>query len=84
MSPVHKGSDYDKVYLSGHEPMEDLTWSLKRESSAHSPTEEKEEYEGDEEEKEEEDKEEKEEKEEEERGDEVEKEGDGDEGVIGR
>lgn len=39
---------YDKVYLSGREPMEDITWSLGREPSAHSPNKEEEEYEDDE------------------------------------
>ena len=33
---VCKGASYDEIYLSGHEPMKDLTWSLEREPSAHS------------------------------------------------
>ena len=44
---VHEGTGYNEIYLSGHEPMEDFTWSPKREPSAHSPTKE-EEYIGDE------------------------------------
>ena len=44
---VHEGTGYNEIYLSGHEPMEDFTWSPKREPSTHSPTEE-EEYIGDE------------------------------------
>ena len=44
---VHEGADYKEVYLSGYEPMaQNLTWSSKGESSAHSLA--KEEEEGDE------------------------------------
>lgn len=53
-SSVDEGVDYDEVYLSRHEPVEDLTWSREREPSTHSLIEEEEEYEGDEEEGEEE------------------------------
>ena len=67
-SSVREGAGYDEVYPSGHEPEEDLTWSLKRDPSAHSPTEEEKECE--EEEEEEEEGEEEEEDNEEERGDE--------------
>ena len=65
-SSVREGAGYDEVYPSGHEPEEDLTWSLKRDPSAHSPTEEEKECE----EEEEEEGEEEEEDNEEERGDE--------------
>ena len=65
-SSVREGAGYDEVYPLGHEPEEDLTWSLKRDPSAHSPTEE----EKDCEEEEEEEGEEEEEDNEEERGDE--------------
>ena len=78
-SSVCEGASYDEVNLSGCELMEDLTWSPKREPSAHSFTEEeKKEYEGGEEEEvnEEEEKEE-EEREEEESDDEGQAEGDG-------
>ena len=63
-SSVREGAGYDEVYPSGHEPEEDLTWSLKRDPSAHSPAEEEKECE------EEEEGEEEEEDNEEERGDE--------------
>ena len=66
ITSVREGAGYDEVYPSGHEPEEDLTWSLKRDPSAHSPTEE----EKDCEEEEEEEGEEEEEDNEEERGDE--------------
>ena len=42
---VHKGASYDKVYPLGHQPMEDLKWSLERGPSTHSLTEEEEEEE---------------------------------------
>ena len=38
-SSVYEGVGYDEVYPSGHELEEDLTWSLARESSTHSPAE---------------------------------------------
>ena len=38
-SSVYKGVGYNEVYPSGHELEEDLTWSLARESSTHSPAE---------------------------------------------
>lgn len=48
-SLVREGVGYDEVYLSRREPSKDVTWSPKRESSTHSPTEEEdEEYEEDE------------------------------------
>ena len=56
-SSVREGAGYDEVYPSGHEPEEDLTWSLKRDPSAHSPTEEEKECEEEEEEEGEEDEE---------------------------
>ena len=37
---VRRGAGYDEVYPSGHEPMEDLTWSLERKLSTHSLAEE--------------------------------------------
>ena len=44
-SSVCKGAGYDEVFLSMHEPKEDLTRSPEREPSAHSSTErEDEEY----------------------------------------
>ena len=46
LSLIHEGVNYDDFYPSGREPMEELTWSLEKESSAYSPTKEKEEYEG--------------------------------------
>ena len=46
-SSVHEGKGYNEIYQSGHEPMEDFTWSPEREPSTHSPTEAKE-YIGDE------------------------------------
>ena len=46
-SSVREGVSYNKVYLSGCELVEDLTWSLERELSAHYSTKEDEEYEGD-------------------------------------
>ena len=42
---VRKGAGYDKVYPLGHQPMEDLKWSLERGPSTHSLTEEEEEEE---------------------------------------
>lgn len=51
---VHEGAGYDEVYPSGHELVEDLSWSLEKEPSTHSPVEEEEkEYEEDEKEEEE-------------------------------
>ena len=47
-SSVREGTGYDVVYLSRHEPKEDLTQSPARESSAHPPTEGEEGYEEDE------------------------------------
>ena len=78
-SSICKSAGCDEVYPSGREPMEDLTWSPKREQSAHSLAEEEEEYKRDEEEGKEED----EEEEEEEEGDKGEEEGDSDEGDYG-
>lgn len=50
MLSFHKGLGYNKVYTSGREPEEGITWSLKREPSVHSPNKgEEEEYEEDEE-----------------------------------
>ena len=43
LSLVHESTSYDEVYLSSHEPMEDLTWPQEKEPSAHSFTEEEEE-----------------------------------------
>ena len=78
-SSVHEGAGYDKIYPSGREQMEDLTWSPERKPSTHSPAEEEEEeYE---EEGLEEDKEEEDEGKEEGDGDEVEH-GEGD-GAVG-
>ena len=64
---------YDEVFQSGHEPEEGFSWSLERETSAHSLDEEVESYDGEEEEVEGEDK-----------GDEGGEEGedDGDEGEV--
>lgn len=51
---VHEGAGYDEVYPSGHELVEDLSWSLEKEPSTHSPVEEEEKkYEEDEKEEEE-------------------------------
>ena len=44
MSSVRKGAGYDKVFPSGYGPEEGLSWSLERESSAHSPVDEEEDY----------------------------------------
>lgn len=50
-SLVREGVGYDEVYPSRREPNKDVTWSPKRESSTHSPTEEEdEEYKEDEDE----------------------------------
>ena len=50
LSSVREGTGYNEVYLSRCEPVEDLTWSLEREPSAHSlAKKEEEEYEEDEE-----------------------------------
>jgi len=48
-SSIREGVGYDEVYPSGRELEEDLTWSLARELSAHSPTKGEEGYEEDEE-----------------------------------
>ena len=42
-SSVHKGAGYDEVYLSGRVPVKDVTWSIEKEQSTHSPTEKEEE-----------------------------------------
>ena len=39
---------YDEVFQSGHEPEEGFSWSSKRETSAHSPDDEGESYDGEE------------------------------------
>ena len=46
---VCEGTGYNEIYLSRCEPVEDLTWSLEREPSAHSLAKKEEEYEEDEE-----------------------------------
>ena len=85
-SLVCKGAGYDKVYPSRRELEKDVTWSLKKEPFAHSPTEEEnEECEGDKEGEEEGDKEQ--EGEEEGEGEEDDKEDDkeeGDEEMVGQ
>ena len=45
---VREGTGYNKVFSSGHEPDEGLSWSSKRESSTHSPDDEGESYDGEE------------------------------------
>ena len=44
-SSVREGTGYNEIYPSGHEPLEDLTWSTNKEPSAHSPAKEEEEKE---------------------------------------
>ena len=46
LSPILEGASYDEVYSSESKLEEDVTWSTKRELSAHSPTKEKEDEEG--------------------------------------
>ena len=43
-SSVHEGVSYDEVFSSGYGPEEGLSWSLERESSAHSPIDKEEDY----------------------------------------
>ena len=38
--PVHKGTGYDEVFQTSHEPEEGLSWLSESETSAHSPNEE--------------------------------------------
>ena len=42
--PIYEGTGYDKVFLSGHGPDEGSSWLSKRESYAHSPNDEEENY----------------------------------------
>ena len=44
LSSVRKGAGYDEVFPSGYGPEKGLSWSLERESSAHSPIDEEEDY----------------------------------------
>ena len=53
---ICEGAGYGEVFQSGHEPEEGLSWSLERETSAHSPKEEVESCDGEEAEEEEVDK----------------------------
>ena len=46
-SSVREGMDYEEVYPSGREPKKDLTWSLTKELSPHSPAKGEEGYEED-------------------------------------
>ena len=39
-SSICEGAGYDEVFQTGHEPDEGLSWSLERETSAHSPDKE--------------------------------------------
>lgn len=41
---VREGEGYDEVYPSRYDPKEDVSWSPEREPSAHSPSEEEEEW----------------------------------------
>ena len=41
-SSIREGANYDKVYPSGREPEENLSWSPARKSSTHSPAVEEE------------------------------------------
>ena len=43
---VHEGAGYDEIYPSGHGLEEGLSWLSEREPSAHSPTNEEENYDG--------------------------------------
>lgn len=45
-SSVLGGASYDEFYLSGHNPMKDLSWLLEREPFAHSLAEEEDEKDG--------------------------------------
>lgn len=41
---IREGEGYDEVYPSRYDPKEDVSWSPEREPSAHSPSEEEEEW----------------------------------------
>ena len=45
-SLVREGAGYDEVFHLGHKPEEGFSWSLKRETSAHSLDDEGESYDG--------------------------------------
>ena len=47
-SSVRERAGYDKVFQSGHEPKEGFSWLLGRKTSAHSPNDEEESYDGEE------------------------------------
>ena len=47
-SSVREEAGYDEVFLSGHKPEKGFSYSLERESSAHSPNDEGESYDGEE------------------------------------
>ena len=45
-SLVREGVGYDEVFQSSHEPKEGFSWSSERETSAHSPNDKVESYDG--------------------------------------